>query len=232
MLVPEFGNGKQALGCFDLLEVARHVGSQDHVYDQRAEFPVLFPRQVHQDVAVFLPHQSDAETEVNNLVDLMRFLCFLFVLFFVPTWKPRWCGGSPGRPGRCTAKPSPSRTWRGSYWSFPCAQSRVWWRPKGRQRSPNRSANSAKEISFHVKTKRFLIWNVALMHCVVSERQPARTAKLIPSFRFDRGCSGASGRRQPRAYCCDRGCGACSSRLRFGSETTPKCYWESKERKS
>lgn len=83
MLVPEFGNGKQALGCFDLLEVARHVGSQDHVYDQRAEFPVLFPRQVHQDVAVFLPHQSDAETEVNNLVDLMRFLCFLFVFCFL-----------------------------------------------------------------------------------------------------------------------------------------------------
>jgi hypothetical protein len=65
--MPEFGNGEQALGCFNLLEVARHVGSQDHVNDERSEFPELFTRQIDQYVAIFFPHQSvfDQSNETN-----------------------------------------------------------------------------------------------------------------------------------------------------------------------
>ena len=57
MITPEVGESQHVFGRFDLLEVAGHVGGQDHVDHQRAEFAELFPRQIGQDVAILFTHQ-------------------------------------------------------------------------------------------------------------------------------------------------------------------------------
>ena len=79
--MPEFGNGEQALGCFNLLEVARHVGSQDHVNDERSEFPELFARQIDQYVAIFFPHQSvfdqNRMKRIDLVLNLIRKICIV-----------------------------------------------------------------------------------------------------------------------------------------------------------